>query len=149
MIRILGTMEQRLIEQYRTWIENAEYNYFITLGVQPDKVMRPDEVLSKGRLLEFRMNKFYLGNYFTKLSLKERFHFIGFQEGSGLLSHHHWLLHTVKPHKNADTSIEDFLLKNWKGRQPITDIQEVYSDNGKRYVTKDLRPNRMNYYFFG
>ena len=83
-------MNKDTVEQYRTWIQNSDYNYFITLGVQPDKVMSLHEVISKGRILEFKMNKFYLKNSWSDYKLENRFHFIGFNEGNGLLSHHHW-----------------------------------------------------------
>ena len=90
-----GVAKMRKMD-FQSWISKLPFTHFITIEPTPSSPMAQDEVIQRMRLIEFKLNKKYLGNTFPKRNAYERLWMMGFPEGDGLTHqrHFHLLLYT-------------------------------------------------------
>ena len=81
-------------EVLQKWIEDLGCSHFITIEPTPYLPFKIDEIRQRLRIVEFKLNKKYLLNSFTKWKDEDKFYFVVFPEGDGLNKHYHILLHT-------------------------------------------------------
>jgi hypothetical protein len=148
-------------EELQKWCTEKKFSHFITIEPTPDLPFKPDEIRQRFRTIEFKVNKRYLGNSFTKWKNDEdKFYFIIFVEGDGIdkQKHYHALLHTpqniMKKEFYYEDSFEGDLLDHWimiPSKNPTThkyrtldvlrkicDIEKVTSYSASsRYVSKN------------
>ena len=81
-------------EVLQKWIEDLGCSHFITIEPTPYLPFKIDEIRQRLRIIEFKLNKRYLGNSFPKWKDEDKFYFVVFPEGDGVNKHYHILLHT-------------------------------------------------------
>ena len=93
--RSVGAAEMKKMD-FQRWISQLPFTHFITIEPTPSSPMAQDEVVQRMRTIEFKLNKKYLGNTFTRRNAYDRLWMMGFPEGDGLSHqrHFHLLLHT-------------------------------------------------------
>ena len=147
-------------EDLQEWLGGLKCSHFITIEPTPHLPFSRYEIEQRLRIVEFKLNKRYLGNSFTKWKNDEdKFYFIVFPEGDGVYKqkHYHALLHTpqtvmkkkfwyeqgvardlkdywcIVPSKNPTTH----KLRNLEELRNILDIEKVTSCSASsRYASK-------------
>ena len=136
-----------ITEDYKGFLSEIDYSHMVTIEPLPDKRMTLDNVKQSLREVEFKLNKFFLKRTWSKWKMLDRFFFIGFYEGKGLMSHHHLLLYSPKIYNHQSNSVKNFLYNHWTDRQPIN-VTEIYDSVGMtRYSSKEMTLHNDNFYF--
>ena len=108
-------------EVLQKWIEDLGCSHFITIEPTPYLPFKIDEIRQRLRIVEFKLNKKYLLNSFTKWKDEDKFYFVVFPEGDGLNKHYHTLLHTpqkVMKKKFYYEKVFEFDLSSYWGLVP-------------------------------
>jgi hypothetical protein len=82
--------------EMQSWLKTIPFSHFITIEPTPSLPYKMEEVINRLRTIEFKLNKKYLLNSFTKWKDDDRFWMMGFAEGNGIehQRHYHVLLHS-------------------------------------------------------
>jgi len=136
-----------LTEAYKELLSTVKYKYELTIEFQPKYLMNRDEVRQEIRILEFKLNKFYLKSSWSKWKREDKFWFAIFHEGTGIGRHYHCSLHVPKIYNHAYSNVKNFIHNHWSGKGTI-DVREIYDSSGMtRYNTKELYGDSPNVYF--
>ena len=84
--------------EFRKFISNIDWSYHISISRQynvREQFRNKEHYTNIFRKIEYRLNKKYFGNHWTRLDMDKRFYFIGFTHGSAEMKdkHYHFLLH--------------------------------------------------------
>jgi hypothetical protein len=161
--------------EFQEWLDTIQFGLFITVEPTPSSPMKDDDVKQRVREIDHKINKYFIGNRYSRFKNKmDRFWLLGFFESGhrGRLTRHLHLLHyipydqlKIKGSKNFQRDMVknqfQFLWSNNPYVTPLNDTRPVCpihietistqkdSVSVSRYSSKEIHQKR-NYddYFF-
>ena len=131
------------------WIQSKKFSHFIVIEPTPYQPFKIDEIRSRLRTLEFKVNKRYLGNNAKKYKDEDKFYFIVFPEVSVLQNkHYHVLLHTpqkvMKKKFYYERAFMNDLRMRWSlilSKNPITHKFRDFEELHKIFFCEKVKSN--------
>ena len=120
------------------WLQTFQFGHFITIEPTPSSPMKDDDVKQRVREIDYKINKYFIGNRYIRFSNKmDRFWLVGFFENGhrGRLTRHLHLLQYI-PYDQLKIKGS----KSFKRDMVKNQVQFLWSNNP--YVTplNDTRP---------
>ena len=124
--------------QFQDWLDTIKFGLFITVEPTPSSPMKDDDVKQRVREIDYKINKYFIGNRYIRFSNKmDRFWLVGFFENGhrGRLTRHLHLLQYI-PYDQLKIKGS----KSFKRDMVKNQVQFLWSNNP--YVTplNDTRP---------
>ena len=124
--------------EFQEWLDTIQFGLFITVEPTPSSPMKDDDVKQRVREIDHKINKYFIGNRYSRFKNKmDRFWLLGFFESGhrGRLTRHLHLLHYIPYDQlkiKGSKSFQRDMVKN--------QVQFLWSNNP--YVTplNDTRP---------
>ena len=124
--------------QFQDWLDTIKFGLFITVEPTPSSPMKDDDVKQRVREIDYKINKYFIGNRYIRFSNKmDRFWLVGFFENGhrGRLTRHLHLLQYIPYDQlkiKGSKSFKRDMVKNqvqflWSNNPYVTPLNDTRS----------------------